>query len=74
MTQRSKKLLDQVHACPEPTEGMQFGSLAVAGQCKNHDYSTEKTYRLLRPVHRVQCASQQIAQLVQLCRCAATHL
>ena len=29
---------------PELTEGMQYGSRAVAGQCKHCAYSTEKTY------------------------------
>ena len=44
MTQRPEKLLNQVRACPEPVEGMQFGSRAVAGQCRHDAYSTEKTY------------------------------
>jgi hypothetical protein len=44
LTQQPKKLLDQVRARPEIVEGMQFGSRAVAGQCKHYAYSTEKTY------------------------------
>jgi len=47
MTRQPNKLLDQVRVCPASVgsaEGMQYGSCTVAGQCKHHAYSTEKTY------------------------------
>ena len=44
MTQRPKKLLDQVRACPELGDGMQFGSRTVAGQRKHYTYSTAQAH------------------------------
>jgi hypothetical protein len=44
MTQQLKKPLDQVRACPELVEGMQYGSRAIVGQCKHCAYSTERSY------------------------------
>jgi hypothetical protein len=35
---RPKKLLDQVRACPELTEGMPYAIRAAAGQCKHDSY------------------------------------